>query len=111
MPTMAVAAWSGDEVAFDAIHARAMANPLDAHAVPVCNRLAARTREPDWPGSTWTCDRTWIGADPAIRVAGPPTSRVTLPGPDAPWHFQYIYRRLTPDDELVPRLPHLRQIP
>ena len=110
MPALAVAAWSGDRAAFDAIHARAVANPLDAIAVPLCNRLAGRSRDPDWPGSTpWRCDKTWLGNEPVIRVAEPPSERVTLPGPDAPWHHQYVYRRLTPDDELVPLLPHLEQ--
>ena len=110
MPALAVAAWSGNQKAFDAIHARAVANPLDATAVPLCNRLAGRSREPNWGGSTtWSCDKTWLGNEPVIRVAAPPSDRVTLPGPDAPWHHQYVYRRLTPDDELVPLLPHLEQ--
>ena len=55
------------------------------------------------------CDKTWLGNEPVIRVAEPPSDRVTLPGPNAPWHHQYVYRRLTPDDELVPLLPHLEQ--
>ena len=110
LPALAVAAWSGNQEAFDAIHARAVANPLDATAVPLCNRLAGRTREPDSRGpTTWTCDGTSPGSEPLIRVAAPPSDRVTLPGPDAPWHHQYVYRRITPDDELVPPLPHLEQ--
>jgi O-antigen ligase len=107
---LVVAAWDGDQAAFDAIHARAVANPLDGTVVGPCNRLAARSREPDWHGSgTWTCDNTWWASDPTVRVSAPPAGRVTLPGPDAPWHYQYVYRRLTPDDELVPGLPHLEQ--
>jgi O-antigen ligase len=110
LPELAIAAWSGDKTSFDAIHARAVANPLDATAVPLCNRLAGRARQTS-PGSStpWTCDQTWIGSDPVVRVDGPPDGRVTLPGPDAPWHYQYVYRRLTPEDELVPSLVHLEQ--
>jgi tetratricopeptide (TPR) repeat protein len=103
-----VAAWNGDEAAFDQLHARAMANPLDAGAVAICNRLAIRSQEPGWNASgPWTCDQTADGSEPIIRVGGPPEARVELPGPDATWHHMYVHRRLTPNDELVPGLPHL----
>jgi hypothetical protein len=87
-----------------------MANPLDVPTVSACNRLAALSRDGDQGiPAGWVCDGTGPATDPAVRVAPPPIGRVTLPGPDAPWHYQYVYRRLTPDDELVPSLPHLEQ--
>jgi O-antigen ligase len=108
VPELIVAAWTGDETAFDRLHDMAIANPLDTGIVSVCNRLAARSEETDWQGpSEWTCDRTSADIEPVVRVGGPPEARVALPGPDASWHYVYVHRRLTPNDELVPGLPHL----
>jgi hypothetical protein len=106
---LVVAAWSGDATAFQQLHARAMANPLDTGVVAICQRLAAMSRDPDWQGSDeWTCNGTAEGSEPVVRVTqSPPDARVALPGPDAPWHHMYVHRRLTPDDELVPGLPRL----
>jgi hypothetical protein len=106
---LVVAAWSGDAAAFEQLHARAVANPLDTGVVAICNRLAAISRDPDWEGSgEWTCDHTPEGSEPVIRVTeSPPNARVALPGPDATWHHMYVHRRLTPNDELVPGLPRL----
>ena len=107
-----VAAWNGDESAFEQLHARAIANPLDTGAVAICNRLAARSRDPAWQGPRgWNCDQTPPDSESVIRVGGPPEARVALPGPDATWHHQYVHRRLTPNDELVPGLPHLEARP
>ena len=106
-----VAAWNGDGTAFEQLHARAMANPLDTGAVAICNRLAARSRDPAWQGPRgWSCDQTPPDSESVIRVGGPPEARVALPGPDATWHHQYVHRRLTPNDELVPGLPHLEAV-
>jgi len=110
LPELVVRAWNGDEAAFAQIHERAMASPLDTPTVVACRRLAGRSRNGDHgapPG--WVCDGTGPAREPVVRVAPPPTARVTLPGPDAPWHYQYAYRRLTPNDELAPSLPHLEQ--
>jgi tetratricopeptide (TPR) repeat protein len=108
VPELIVAAWTGDETAFEDLHDMAVSNPLDTSIVSVCNRLAARSHEPEWQGpSEWTCDRTSADTEPVVRVGGTPEARVALPGPDATWHHMYVHRRLTPNDELVPGLPHL----
>jgi O-antigen ligase len=112
LPELIVAAWTGDETAFDELHARAIDNPLDTGIVGICHRVASRSRESDWQGPRdWICDQTPAVSDPVVRVGGPPEARVALPGPDATWHHQYVHRRLTPNDELVPGLPHLEVEP
>jgi hypothetical protein len=107
----AVAAWFGDEAAFDDLHKIAEANPLHNTYVATCRRIATRSHDPDWPHN-WTGDCTGTGPFeyPAVRVGQPVEGRATLPGPDATWHFQYAYRRLVPYDEVVPDIPHLRSV-
>jgi O-antigen ligase len=108
VPRLVTRAWSGDADAFVELHALAMANPLDITVVGPCRRVAARSHDADWPfGTPWVCDGTWKGGDAIVRVSGPPEDRIALPGPNAPWHFQYVYRRPTPFDELLPGLPDL----
>jgi O-antigen ligase len=112
VPSLVVSAWVGDQTAFDRLHGLAMADPLDVETVSLCRRVAARSHDPDWPGGApWACDGA--GAPAAlliVRFGPPPTSRVFLPGPDFAWHFQYVYRRFAPWDELVPGLPHLTPV-
>jgi O-antigen ligase len=107
----AVAARFGDEDAFDELHGIAANNPLDSAIVAACRRVATVSHRTDWPYG-WTGECTGGGPfeSAAIRVTDSVNERATLPGPDATWHNQYVYRRLTPFDELVPGVPHLRSV-
>jgi O-antigen ligase len=102
-----VRAWEGDASAFDAIRDAAIANPLDRVLADRCHRLAVHARESISGAADWDCRGTAGPGAAIIRVADLPGGRSQLPGPNAPWHFQYVYRRLTPFDELVPGLPHV----
>jgi hypothetical protein len=106
-----VGAWFGDEASFDELHRLAALNPLHNTHVATCRRVASRSNEPDWPHD-WEgeCSGTGPFEYPAVRVGPPVAGRATLPGPDATWHHQYVYRRPVPDDEFVPGVPHLRSI-
>jgi O-antigen ligase len=105
----AVQAWNGDRAAFEELHRLASANSLDNVDVAICRRVAERSHEPDWPYD-WTGECTGTGPFryPAIRVGSPAAGLAYLPGPNATWHFQFVYRRFAPNDEVVPGLPHLR---
>ena len=107
----AVGAWFGDAASFDELHKLATANPLHNTYVATCRRVGVHSQGPDWPYE-WTGDCTGTGPFeyPAVRVGPPVEGRATLPGPDATWHFQYVYRRLVPNDEIVPSVPHLRSV-
>jgi hypothetical protein len=107
----AIAAWFGDQAAFDELHRIAAANPLSNAYVATCRRIASRSNDADWPFG-WTGDCTGTGPFeyPAVRVGPPVEGRATIPGPDATWHHQYVYRRLAPYDEVVPGIPHLRSV-
>jgi Flp pilus assembly protein TadD len=107
----AVAAWFGDQAAFDELHEIAEANPLHNTYVATCRRIATRSHDPGWPnGWTGDCSGTGPFEYPAVRVGTPIEGRATLPGPDATWHYQYVYRRLAPYDEFAPWVPHLRSV-
>ena len=103
-------AWTGDKRAFDELHDIARSDPLHDEWVALCRRVAARSRDVDWPHpNQYTCDGAGRPASLSIvRVGPPPDSRVFLPGPGMSFHHQYAYRRFVPYDLLVPGLPHLR---
>ncbi len=110
VPRLMVEAWNGDRLAFDELHALAVENPIDQGVVALC-RWVAGVATMAHPASPWTCDRAgWSPVFTVIAVAPPPISRVALPGPNSSWHFQYVYRRTSPIDELVPGLPHLAAV-
>jgi hypothetical protein len=107
----AVAARFGDEDAFDELHRIAANNPLDSGIVAACRRVATVSHRTDWPyGWTGECTGSGPFESAAVRVTDAVNERATLPGPDATWHNQYVYRRPTPFDELVPGVPHLRSV-
>jgi hypothetical protein len=83
------------------------ANPLDAGLAETCHRLATHARETFDDAADWACTASASPGAAVIRVGELPGGRSQLPGPNAPWHFQYVYRRLAPYDELVPGLPHV----
>lgn len=108
IPGLVVAAWSGDVAAFGRLHSLAVDNPLDQQLVALCRWVAQVGSEAHPRSRAWTCDRAgWSPVFTIVESSGPPPSRVVLPGPNSPWHFQYAYRRTSPFDELVPGLPHL----
>ena len=109
VPGLVARAWGADDAAFDQLHRLAMEDPLDTETVSLCRRVAARSHDAEWIGArSWTCSGAGApGALIVVRIGPPPTWRVYLPGPDFSWHFEYVYRRFAPWDELVPGLPHL----
>jgi tetratricopeptide (TPR) repeat protein len=99
-------AWLGDRTAFESVRAEALRNPLDPVLTETCHRLAVHARE-RIDGQDWECRGVAGPGAPVVRVGDLPGGRSQLPGPNWPWHFQYVYRRLAPYDELVPGLPHV----
>jgi hypothetical protein len=97
-------AWRGDRVSFDELNVEATVNPLDSDLATTCHRVAAQGRA---SGQPWKCESTPLEHAPVVRMGLVPDGRQQLPGPNAPWHFQYVYRRLAPFDELVPGIPRL----
>jgi hypothetical protein len=97
-------AWRGSRAAFEKLNEDATASPLDMNFAAICHRVAAHGR---MSGSPWECTATPVEHAPVVRMGLRPDGRQQLPGPNAPWHFQYVYRRLAPFDELVPGIPHL----
>jgi hypothetical protein len=104
-------AWNGDEAAFEKLRSTLLADPLDLASAGTCHRFAAHGRVAGGNPDTWNCSGAATFDEPLVRIGPPSIGRVKVPGPDAPWHFHYVYRRLTPSDELVPGLPHLTLVP
>jgi tetratricopeptide (TPR) repeat protein len=101
-------AWSGDLAAFQDVRQAGISRPLDAGAIALCRRIE-RVALDEQRGPSWSCDpmlhsATYI----VVRVVEDLLGRPALPGPDASWHFQYVYRRADPFDLLVPDLLHLQ---
>jgi O-antigen ligase len=105
-----IGAWTGDIQAFQAVYAWAAANPLDGNIVATCYRVASHAVDDlGLDPASWSCDGAGYAYEPfLVRVGEAPISREWLPGPNATWHFQGVYERFVPFDELVPGLPHLR---
>jgi tetratricopeptide (TPR) repeat protein len=105
-----IEAWTGDIQAFQSVYAWAAANPLNGNIVASCYRVASHALDDlGLDPTTWSCDGAGYAYEPfLVRVGDAPTSREWLPGPNATWHFQGVYERFVPFDELVPGLPHLR---
>lgn len=112
VPDLVVRSWAGDQAAFDALHARAIADPLNIDVVVLCRRLALRSAQVNLPAEGWTCfgagspdNALIVRVDPSNALGAAPVPG--LPGPDASIHALYVYRRLAPLDKLAPGLLHL----
>jgi O-antigen ligase len=98
-------AWRGDESAFESLHARARARPNDGAVVGLCRRVAdvGRSRGED----AWACDGVApTDAYPVVRVGTPLLDQV-MPGRGVYFHAPYAFRRVLPQDLLVPWLVRL----
>jgi len=104
-------AWTGDAGAFEDLRSMLLANPLDLVSAGTCHRFAAHGRVAGGDPTVWNCDGAAVRNEGLFRIGQAPDGRLRVPGPDAPWHFHYVYRRLAPSDELVPGLPHLTLVP
>jgi O-antigen ligase/tetratricopeptide (TPR) repeat protein len=104
-----IAAWSGDRVAVDAIRSEADGDPMDARALSWAARLSDRMGEPV------TADRYRRLVDIGLRGAsqgyevrvGRRAIRDAALGTLTYYYGNYMYRRTTPPDLLVPGLPGL----
>ncbi|HEY5435258.1 MAG TPA: hypothetical protein VIK13_08490, partial [Candidatus Limnocylindrales bacterium] len=96
-----------------ALDAYARDHPFDSTAVAWAGRVAARA------GDMAAVERYRLWAETVITTASgvgeirvAPTGSATSPvGLTGTFWGQYTYRRATPDDQLVPSLPHLVQTP
>lgn len=106
---LTLAAWTGDQSAFEQLHALAKASPLDETTVGLCRRVA-RLHDPDGTAPGWTCDGNWwFGVYPITRV-GAGLDEGVIAGPAAYPHALYAYRRPGPVELLVSWLLHLNSI-
>jgi tetratricopeptide (TPR) repeat protein len=110
---LAVAAWSGSSAARSSLDVYAQDHPFDMTAVAWAGRVAARAgdlvglqRYRVW-AITVTNTAFQVGE---VRVA-PAGVSVSPAGLNSPFWGQYTYRRATPQDQLVPSLPHLVPTP
>ena len=105
-----VAAWSGDEAAIAAVRAAADADPMDAHALAWAARLSDRA------GDLAAAERyrrlvdighrgTAQGVEARVGERRP--SRDAALGSRTFYYGNYLYRRTTPVDLLVPGMPGL----
>ncbi len=101
-----VAAWSGDQAAFERLHQAARDDPLDAQTVALCRRVA-RIHDPSLATPGWACDGGFGANTYPVGRVGAGSNDVPLPGPDAFWQGAYAYRRPGPQDLLVPWLLHV----
>jgi O-antigen ligase len=105
---LAAAAIDGDASAFADLHEMATATPLDTGVVGICLRTAELLRAGSNAVTRSTVcdgvDHPWTY--PVVTV-GTPAYRQSPPGPDAPYHAVYAYRRSTPFDMVPGWLPHL----
>jgi tetratricopeptide (TPR) repeat protein len=101
-----VDAWTGDQPAFDRLHAAALADPLDATKTALCRRVA-RVHDPSAVAPGWTCDGPLWEGSYAVGRTGAGDDAVPIPGPDAFWQGAYAYRRPGPLDSLVPWVLHI----
>jgi len=110
----AIAAWDGSPAARAALDAYARDHPFDLTAVAWAGRVAARAGDPASVARYRLWADTVVGASSGsvgeVRVAptGPALSPMGLTGT---FWGQYTYRRATPQDQLVPSLPHLIRTP
>jgi O-antigen ligase len=107
---LAVAAWDGDAAAREALDAYARDHPFDLAAVAWAGRVAARAGDRDaledyrlW-GNTVGGGYFGVVGEVRLAVEGMTGARTGLTGT---FWGQYTYRRATPEDQLVPSLPHL----
>lgn len=107
---LAIAAWDGDATDRAALDTYARDHPFDLVAVAWAGRVAARAGDRAalygyrlWAETVVGTASTTVGE---IRVA-PPGSDVAPAGLTGTFWGQYTYRRPTPEDQLVPSLPHL----
>lgn len=101
-----VDAWTGDQSAFERLHAAALEGPLDANTVALCRRVA-RVHDPSAAAPGWTCDGRFREGTYAVGRIGAGDNDVPIPGPDAYWQGAYAYRRPGPLDTLVPWVLHI----
>src|SRR5262249_15708454 len=109
VPNLVARAWAGDRAAFDAVHALAIDDPLDARTVALCRRLARHSVDDLNLASPWVCARPASTDSPGVvRINaldyGDWAPVPGFPGPDYSVHDIYVYRRLAPLDKLVPGL-------
>jgi len=112
---LAIAAWAGGAADRAALGAYAQEHPFDLVVVAWAGRVAARA------GDLAAVERYRLWADTVvgtasaavgeIRVASKSTGPVVLLGLGGTFWGQYTYRRATPQDQLVPTLPHLVRTP
>ena len=102
-----VAAWTGDQPAFEALHAAARADPLNAPLVAMCRRVA-RIHDPTLSTPGWACDGGWYFGDYPVATIGSGRLDAAPPGADEYWQGLYGYRRPNPTDLLVPWVLHIQ---
>jgi O-antigen ligase/tetratricopeptide (TPR) repeat protein len=105
-----VAAWTGDQQAFAALHEAARADPVDETLVSMCRRVAS-VHDPSGTTPGWACDGGWYFGQYPVATIGDGPVEASLPGADAYWHGSYVYRRPGPIDLLVPWLLHIQTLP
>lgn len=106
-----IGAWNGDRSAFNALAAAARSDPLDYAIAGWCPRIAFHlTNDPrTGSGQKWTCAGSLHPAQyEVIRVTSLDVPMTALPGANAAYYGLFTYRRPTPDELVVPQLPHLK---
>jgi O-antigen ligase/tetratricopeptide (TPR) repeat protein len=104
-----VAAWTGDQRAFQTLHDAARADPVDDRLVTMCRRVA-NVHDPSATTPGWACDGGWYFGSYPVATLGTGPVDASLPGADAYWHGSYVYRRPGPVDLLVPWVFHVQTV-
>jgi hypothetical protein len=104
-----VAAWTGDQAAFQRLHAAARADPTDAPVVELCRRVA-QVHDATLSTPGWSCEGGWYFGSYVVASIGDGPVTAAMPGADDYWHGSYAYRRPGPNELLLPWLLHIETV-